>query len=162
MLELMRARSCLTATLAAVLLAGVTCGGDDQSGGDYRQEANAICSEAERKIEALPIPTSVAELERYLRRALEMSKEYDRKFEALDPPAQLRAEHRRAIRLSRRAERLIEPLVTGGEELSLKKLRRTVPEIERLAGESNALAREMDLPDCVIPLTSPGAPPESS
>jgi hypothetical protein len=165
MLRCMRVRGHLAALGAAALLAWAGCGGEEESGGDYREDANAICREAERKIEALPVPSSIADFERYLRKALEISKQYDREFQALAPPAELRAEHRRLMRMTRRGERLLEDLVddvAAGDELPLERIQRALPELERIAGESNALAKRMDLPDCLNPLTPPGAPPEPS
>lgn len=153
------------AVLAAVALLGAAgCGGDEQSESGYREEANAICEEAERKLEALPEPATTADLERYLRQAIEISKDSDREFRALEPPAELRAQHRRAIRLSRRGERLIETLLDelAAGEPSLKTLQRMLPELEDIGRESNALARRMKLPDCVTPLTAPGSAPEPS
>jgi hypothetical protein len=75
------------------------------------RDANAICAEAERKIEALPAPATVEGFEPFLRRGLQISKRYDRRFRALEPPPELRDQHRRAGRLSRRAERLVESLL---------------------------------------------------
>jgi hypothetical protein len=163
MLRCMHARGHLAALGAAALMAGAGCGGEEESGGDYREDAGAICREAERKIEAVPVPSSIADFERYLTRALEISKQYDREFQALVPPAELRAEHRRLMQVTRRGERLIEDLVddvAAGDEHTLERIQRALPELERIASESNDLAKRMDLPDCLNPLTPPGAPPE--
>ena len=165
MLGCVLARDQLTALGVAVLLAGAGGGGDEQPRGDYREDAGAICSKAEREIETLPPPSSIADIERYLRKALEISREYDREFEALEPPADLRAEHRRLMRVTRRGERLIEGLVNAvaaGDEPTLGRLQRSLPELERIARESNALAKRMDLPECLNRLTPPGSSPEPS
>jgi hypothetical protein len=165
MLGRVRARDQLTVLGVAALLAFAGCGGDEQSGGDYREDANDICRKAERGIEALPTPSSIADIERYLRKALEISKEYDREFKALEPPADLRAEHQRLMRVTRRGKRLIEGLVNdvaAGDPRTLARLQRALPELERIARESNALAKRMDLPDCLNRLTPPGSSPEPS
>jgi hypothetical protein len=153
------------ATLAtAAILGALGCGEDAQETGDYRRDANAICAESERKLESIPEPRSAASLEGYLRRALEISREYDRRFRALEPPEALRAEHRRASRLSRRSEALVKEVLgdLGSGEPTLDLLQRTLPELEQIARESNALARRMGLDDCVNPLALPGESPEPS
>ena len=75
-----------------------------------------------------------------------------------------RAQHRRVVRLSKEGDQLLEELQTAlrGGRQPLDALRSNLPELERLAREGNALARRMDLPDCVTPVTVPGSQPEPS
>jgi hypothetical protein len=160
-------RTWCLATLAAVLALGAApgCGGDDgPSADDYREEANRICADSKRAVEALPPPTSAAGFERYLARVKGIGRRYDRAFEALEPPPELRAQHRRVVRLSKEGDQLLEELQTAlrGGRQPLDALRSNLPELERLAREGNALARRMDLPDCVTPVTVPGSQPEPS
>jgi hypothetical protein len=155
------------ATLAAVLALGCVpgCRGDDEaSATDYREEANRICADSKQAVEALPPPTSAAGFERYLGRLKRIGRRYDRAFEALDPPAELRGQHRRVVRLSREGDQLLDELQTALRDgrQPLGALRSNLPELERLAREGNALARRMDLPDCVTPLALPGVQPEPS
>jgi|Tabmets5t2r1_1033131.scaffolds.fasta_scaffold06116_2 hypothetical protein len=155
----------LLATLAAAALAGVLgCGEEDRAATDYRRQANAICAQAERRIEALPAPATPDGLERYLRRGLAIAKRYDRRLRALEAPAELRAEHLRAGRLSRRGEVLLESLLDdlGAGLPSPETLGRKLPKLERTVRESNALAERMGLDECVTPLTLPGESPEPS
>ena len=140
------------------------CGGDDDdaAAADYRDDANRICTEGKRAVDALPPPTSAAGFERYLGRVQRISRRYDRAFESLDPPEELRAQHERAVRLAEQGDRLLAELRTSleGGRQPLGALRSNLPELERLVRESNALARRMDLPECVTPLVLPGAEPE--
>jgi hypothetical protein len=155
------------ATLAAVLALGCVpgCGGDDEASATaYREEANRICADSKQAVEALPLPTSAAGFERYLGRLKRIGRRYDRAFESLDPPAELRGQHRRVVRLSREGDQLLDELQTALRDgrQPLDALRSNLPELERLAREGNALARRMDLPDCVTPLALPGVQPEPS
>ena len=117
---------------------------------DYREEANRICADSERAVEALPPPTSAASFERYLARV-----KRDR------PPLRPRrssaaraarpscaAQHRRLVDLSKEGEELLEELrdrsARGRQPLDA--IRSNLPELERLAREGNALARRMELP----------------
>ena len=159
------------ATLAAVLVLGAVpaCGGDDGNGdgnptSDYRKQANRICADSKRSIEALPPPTSAASFERYLGRVERVGEKYDRSFKALEPPADLQDQHERIIELAEESNELLDELQTALRDgrQPLEALRTNLPEIEKLAREGNALARRMDLPECVTPLALPGAQPEPS
>ena len=67
-----------------------------------------------------------------------------------------------AVDLSKEGERLVKELETSLRDgrQPLNTIRSNLPELERIAREGNALARRMDLPDCVTPLGLPGAAPE--
>ena len=154
------------AALAVALMLGAlgACGGDD-NGGDvaaYREEANRLCEASERAVEALPPPTSAASFERYLERGQQIARRYDRQFAALQPPEELAAQHRKAVELSKEGEQLVDELLVSlrNGRQPLNTLRSNLPELQRIAREGNALARQMKLPECVTPLGVPGAAPE--
>jgi hypothetical protein len=137
------------------------CGGDDTSADEYRDDANALCAEAKREAEALPQPGSAAEVESYLRDALELNREYDDRFSALEPPEELRDQHEEALRLSRRGERLLEGVADdlAAGEPPAEVFAESLPRLLRFSRQSNRLARQMGLPECVEPLPLPGSEP---
>jgi ABC-type transporter Mla subunit MlaD len=153
----------LAALLAAAALAGIAgCGGDDGAESGYREDANAMCAEAKHRVEALQAPSTIEDFEPFLRRLIEMSREFDHRLRALEPPTALAAQHRRLIRLSDRGDRLLEALADdfAAGRPPLKRLQRRLSELEDYGRQNNALARRMKLPDCVAPLTVPAPAPE--
>jgi hypothetical protein len=96
-----------------------------------------------------------------LRESLEFSRDFIRRFEALDPPAELQVRHDRSARLNRRAERLTERVA---DDLAVGEPPREVlpgflGELLSIARRDNELVWEVGLPECVLPLPGPGAEP---
>jgi hypothetical protein len=147
---------------AVVVFGGVAtatgCGGDEADAGDYREGASALCAEAKREAESVSPPRNRREWEAFLGDTMEFARDYNRRFDALEPPAELADEHARSLRLSVRAEELTEDHLddlAAGDALS-ELLPRYLDEIIEISRRSNALARSMDLPECVVPLPGPG------
>jgi hypothetical protein len=152
-------RVALGALALAACAAG--CGEDESPADEYRDDANALCAEAKRDVDALSQPGTPAGVERYLREALELSREYDDRFRALEPPEELRDQHDEAVRLSRRGELLLEGLADdlGAGDPPAEVFEGSLPQLLRYSRQSNRLARQMGLPDCVEPLPLPGSEP---
>jgi hypothetical protein len=144
-----------------VLAVAIGCGSGEPSEDAYRDEVNALCAEAEKQSESLPQPGSPAGLESLVGKSAELAREYHRRLAIVDPPAELEDRHRESLRLSRQGVRLLEDLE---EELSVggrqrKTFELFLPDVVRITEESNRLAREMGLDDCVEPLPFGGAAP---
>jgi hypothetical protein len=160
MLPCVKGMASLVAFGVAALVAVATgCGGDSGSADDYREQASALCRRSERAVERLPTPTTAQGFQRYVESTARLARKYDRDFKALEPPDDLRDEHRQLVRLSAEGERLLARLAAelGGARQTLGAIRDSLPDLERLARKSNALAERMDLPDCVQPLELPGS-----
>jgi hypothetical protein len=145
-------------TLLALATAAAGCGGEDTEAGDYREKASSLCAEAKREAESISPPTSRRDWEVFLRETLEFSRDYKRRYDALVPPSELADEHARSLRLTLRAERLTEGMLDDlatGEALK-ELLPRYFEDVIAFSRRSNALAREMGLPECVTPLPRPG------
>jgi hypothetical protein len=148
----------LFSLFAVVVCALSACGGDDSGSGEYREEASALCAEAKREAQRASPARNRQEWEAFLRDTLEFSRDYNRRYEALEPPEELAEEHARSMRLSLRAEDLTEDQLDdleAGEALK-DVLPAFLTEILEMTRRSNELARAMGLPDCVVPLRGPG------
>jgi hypothetical protein len=152
----------LFSLFAVVVFGGVAtatgCGDDDSEAGDYRKDASALCAEAKREAESVSPPRTRQEWEAFLGDTLQFARDYNRRFKALEPPAELADEHARSLRLSIRAERLtkdhLDELAAGDALSDL--LPRYLEEIIEFSRRSNELARAMGLPECVVPIPGPG------
>jgi hypothetical protein len=142
----------------ALATAAAGCGGEDSEASDYREKASSLCAEAKREAESVSPPSSRRDWEAFLRETLEFSRDYKRRYDALVPPPELADEHARSLRLTLRAERLTEGMLddlAAGEALK-ELLPRYLEDVIAFSRRSNALAREMGVPECVTPLPGPG------
>jgi len=141
------------ATLALVvagLAAGTSACGEDTtpSRADFTAEANELCRSANAKIAALPEPSDVDGLTRYIEQMTSVTSAAVDRFAKLDPPAELRndveayvANGRRVIAL---ADRLADATLSG-DRAALKELQ---AEGDRLDADSDERAANMGLKEC--------------
>jgi hypothetical protein len=157
----LRAGALLT---AAALLAGSCDDGEDSRADSYRERGNAVCREAERAAEKVPEPTSETGFARYFERLLAVNEPFQKRFERLEPPEDLRSTHREAVREGRLQIHTIRKLV--------RQLRKSdddaatldvgLPVLLQMIERGNRLSRELGLKDCVQRVPVPGAEPAPS
>jgi hypothetical protein len=108
-------RAFVTFCVLTALVPGVAaCGGgnDDANSGtgnaaapltaaEWRTQADAICSEAKTKLDALEAPTANGEIVPFLNDGLAITRERITAFEKLTPPAELADASREAVRLQK-------------------------------------------------------------
>ena len=155
----------LALTVIGLLVAALAaCGSEPDPEADYRSEVNQICSDAIRAAQNVTPPRSPDAFAPYISRILELSKQYDRRFERVEAPPSMRAAHADLLRLNERGERVFEQwrraLVRGADPL--RTLRSRLAELDRLLRDQNALARKAGLDDCVQSLPAPGQGPIES
>ena len=149
--------------LLLIALAG--CAGSDDDGGgslsaaEYRKQADKLCRQSERAADRLPEAKSADDLDELFARILEVTKPYDRRLDALEPPAELRERHERAVREGDRQERYVRRLVRDlrRSDDPISTLRNEFPKLLKLVDRSNANARSLGVDDCVEELTPPGS-----
>ena len=119
----MGVRTCSATAFACLALAAATgCGGDDEDGesasgdgpltaAEYRKQGNALCKDAVREVEAIPVPTSADDIGDYLETVFDASKKVNDDFVKLEQPEELRADHGRAVELSEEAEKTFDEVV---------------------------------------------------
>lgn len=98
----------LAALGAVALIAGCGGGSDTLSADDFREQADAICADANREIEGLTEPTSADEFLPFLRSGLEIQTAQTEKLKALEPPSDLEAPFNEAVELIEQKNAAIE------------------------------------------------------
>jgi hypothetical protein len=155
-------RTALVAALAGLTLlvpAGCEGGeGEDESASEgasltaaeYRKQGVALCKEALRKVERIPVPSSEDKVADYLDQVFDASQGVTDEFEKLNPPEELRADHEQAVELSRESEKKSDAFVDRVREsddpraAALREFRKFAPEIKR----SEQLNEKLGLEEC--------------
>ncbi len=148
-----RARSASVFTCLA-LVASSGCGDDDSgtspTAAEYRDEGNALCKKAVREVEAIPAPTSAEGIADYLETIFDASEKMTEEFVDLDPPEELRADHERAVELSRESEKTFDEIVERVRDASnpqaavQREFRKLAPEL----AQAEKLNTRLGLDEC--------------
>lgn len=103
----------ILSVLSALVLGTTACGGDETSGSsngdgattltaaEWRTKADAICTEAKTKLDALDVPSTNDQIVPFLNAGLAITKERIDQFEELAAPAELADVSREAVRLQK-------------------------------------------------------------
>jgi hypothetical protein len=141
---------CLCLALPAALAA---CGGDDgMSTAEYRAEAKTICTEADQATAKVKEPTRAtsAAISDYFQRLLEANGRTTKRFEALDPPADLQKAHDDALAANeagaKEVQRVIDELEGGGDPR--KVLTDAQTRLQDLSRRSGDAAKRLGVPEC--------------
>jgi hypothetical protein len=153
-MRLVRRRS-IAGTLAVgaiALIAGCGGGGDSSaaSADDYRQAADQICADANQQTSAISTPTSAAEFLPALQEQLPIEQTQLDKFEALVPPADLKAAHDKAVAFLQKRDEIFQQAVTriSGGESPTAVLQDLTSEIDQANAQGKEAAKELGLKVC--------------
>lgn len=133
---------------AAILVVGVAAlaacggdGGDELSAAELREQADAICADAEEKVEAIPEPQSLDDVETYLDRVVPIFRDQISRLQELNPPEELQEDWDRAMDLNEEnleaaedAQQAAEDGDQEGVREALERGGRHEQELDRLAG----------------------------
>ena len=130
-----------------------TGGGSGLTAAEYRTQANAVCVDTESGISGLenpqnPTSEQTAEI---LSDGLDIQQAGIDRLKGLDPPAELQADHDRAIRLLEQRQTVTEELlerIQSGEDVTAL-TQELGPRIQRLRDQGDDVASEMGLTECV-------------
>ena len=133
--------------VAVLALAGCGGGGGGRlSADDYRSKADAICADANKKLNNLGNPSTPGELRSLMRKARPTLKNAIDDLEALEPPASLES---KVDEWNSKNDRLLQMYDELSKEKNLVKLQRKAEELGRLNDEANRYARtQLGLTDC--------------
>jgi type II secretory pathway pseudopilin PulG len=154
----------LAAIGAVALVAGCGGGSDDSasssaastaavaelSADEFRTQANAICADAQTKIDAVPDPTSPADIPTVFSQVLPVAQERLDKLRALDPPADLQGSYDEALDLGQQQLDLGEQIsdrIEGGEDATAV-FTELEPQLEGIEEQSDAKAAELGITEC--------------
>ncbi len=136
-----------TGFACTALVTGAGCGGDEESGDgassggpltttEYRKQGNALCKDAVREVEAIPVPKSPDAIAGYLEEVFDTSEQVNDEFVKLQPPEELQADHERAVELSKEFEKTFDGVIervrgASDPQAALRdEFRKLVPELE--------------------------------
>ena len=136
--------------LLAVLAA---CGGDDGSGelsrAEYTKRANAICVEAEQKLDALGGFESFDELAKEMEVGRDAMLKAADELRALTPPVALRADHARLVDLQEQTADVAERISAAAAKDDTFEMQTQAERADKLTIGSNETARKLKLDECV-------------
>lgn len=141
----------LAAIGAVALIAG--CGGDSDSSlsaEDFRTQADAICADTDRQIDALSEPSSADQVLTFLRAGLPIQQEQLDRLRELDPPDDLQDRYDEALGLLEQQTEAIDAAadrIEAGEEPTAV-LTEVNGDIEDLRGQAQSAARDLGLTVC--------------
>ena len=147
---------------AAVAIAG--CGGGDDSGGalsadEFRTQADAICADANTRLEALDEPTGNDQVLGFLQSGLAVQQEQLDKLKALEPPNDLAGTFNEAMDLLDQQTSEIQGAtdrISGGEDPQTV-VSDVSPKLDSISAQADAKAKELGLTVCGTEDTATGA-----
>lgn len=140
----------LVAIAATALIAGCGGGSDSLSAEDFRTQADAICADANRELDALTEPTSAEQFLPYIQAALPIQRAQLDRLKALDPPDDLQSDFDTGVTAIQEQIDAIDGAATrieGGEDATAV-VTDVTPTIESLNEKSDAAARSLGLTVC--------------
>ena len=153
----MRPRSLLIAAAAVVtMLVLAACGGDDSSGGsgepltqeEFIAAADAICTEADEKSDALGEPESLDDATQLLRDGVAIFEEQLDGLRDLTPPEELSASMDRAVELLGQVNDSITEAADAFEAGELADAEEILDGIEPVSDELDQIAADIGLEAC--------------
>jgi hypothetical protein len=146
----MRLGLALASLAAAAVLAACGGGGGDQalSADEFRQQADAICTEYEGKIEDVGSPSSRDELPDFVDKVIPIIEEGNSKLADLNPPDELADDWDRAMELQDQNLEVAHDLQDAIHDDNTAKVQELLAKLNETDAQSNAIARKIGLEDC--------------
>jgi hypothetical protein len=140
-------RAAVVAVLLAVLAAGTA---EAISSRTFAARADKVCKSTNAKLRKLALPTSDAQVKRFLHQTIDITRPAQRKLEAIPLPKDKRATARRVVRTSREGLNLLVALskrVDRGAD-PVKEYAKVKPEVNRLAKRTSGLWKQLGARAC--------------
>jgi hypothetical protein len=142
------------AVLPLLAFAAAACGGGDEASGplpraEYTRKANAICAEAERKLDALGGFDSYDELSKEMKVGEEALRTSVEDLRALKPPTNLTKGHNEFISLQEETADIAASIsIAAGEDDNLE-MQKQAERADKVTVAANEAARKIGLEGCV-------------
>ena len=150
-----KTKALILPALAGLLLAA-GCGGDDNGGGDrlskdeYTKQATAICTESQKKTDALKEPTKPEEVKTFLQQGIDITRENVNKFKDLNPPEDLQDEHDAAVKAEQQALDKLQEITDDlkGEASDAQVVQKAQGELESISKDVDTKLKAAGLDKC--------------
>jgi len=144
------------APLLGTLLALAGCGGSSTSAGEYREQADAICTAATREAaEVTPPSDDAASVAEYGDAVAAIRERETVALDELAPPGQLEAAHRQLVNASGAIVRSLNDLARAAEREDRAAAAAAASMGDRAADQARRAAEELELPSCGQPGQAP-------
>ena len=133
--------------LAALALAG--CGGEERlSKPEFVRQANAICAKYERRLDAIPEPRELREVQSYIDRGVPLAKQELAELAELRPPETDEAEVERLLTQVRKTISELERLGRAAAARDRAGAQAAAARVEEAGARGAKLARDYGLGEC--------------
>jgi hypothetical protein len=146
----MRLGLALASLAAAGVLAACGGGGGEQalSADEFRQQADAICTEYEGRIEDVGSPSSLDQLPDFVDKVIPIIEEGNSKLADLNPPDELADDWDRAMELQDQNLEVAHDLQDAIHDNNTAEVQELLAKLNETDAQSNAIARKIGLEDC--------------
>jgi hypothetical protein len=140
------------AVACALALSG--CGGGGSSSGarltkaEFSAKANALCTDFNKKIDALPNPTTEAEMSSMLDQMKGMFEQVVAGMKKLNPPAESQAAYDRIMVLADEQLARVDDMIAALKAKDLARLQKLTKEGDTNDAETNKLFKELGATSC--------------
>jgi hypothetical protein len=115
---------------------------------EFVEQADAICAEYDRRLDALPDPENVRGIADVANQAFPIAQEGIRKLRELRPPEELEPQVERWLRLNDANARAIHALAEAAENADTQRVQEIASDAAENERRADALAKEIGLVEC--------------
>jgi hypothetical protein len=133
----------------AIAVAGCSGGDDRLSSAEFTEQANAVCAEFQRKFDRLPEPRDLREYRRYMTRVIPLARGEIEDLAGLKPPEEDEPTFMRLLANSRETLRTAERLRAAVVDAGQAEIELLFEHAERLGAVGDRLAGELGLTSCI-------------
>ncbi|MDQ3866316.1 MAG: hypothetical protein M3304_05760 [Actinomycetota bacterium] len=145
-------RAFATAIVAVGIVGLAACGGDGAGGelsaAEFRERADAICTDTAKKVDAVPQPRSLDEVETYFDRVVPIFRDQTDRLKELDPPDDLQEDWDRAMELQEDSVDVAEDAQAAAKDGDEGKIREALDRGGKNEEELHRLAARLGLKTC--------------
>jgi hypothetical protein len=130
-------------------VAGCSGGDDRLSSAEFTERGNAVCAEFQRKFDRIPQPRDLREYRRYMTRVIPLARGEIEELAGLKPPEDDERTFQRLLANSRETLRTAERLRAAVVDASQAEVELLFEHAEQLGAVGDRLASELGLTSCI-------------
>jgi hypothetical protein len=147
----MRIRGVIALSAVALVLGGCGGGGgggEELTADEFRQQADAICTEFEGRLNELGTPESLDDLQNFVSDAVPIIEEGNAQLHELNPPEELQEKWDRAMEVNDEQLETVRDLRDAVEDGDQARVQELLQEGDDANAEADQLAADLGLEDC--------------